>query len=141
MVKDDKQEPWYKDGLRFKCTGCGQCCTGSPGHVWIDQEEIAQMAQFLNISPEEFIKKYTRRVKVRLSLTEDPKNFVCIFLKEKKCLIYQSRPYQCRAFPWWIENLRSEEEWQEAKTRCEGIDHPDAPLITLGEIHSVIKGK
>ena len=22
------QEPWYKDGLRFKCTGCGDCCTG-----------------------------------------------------------------------------------------------------------------
>ena len=22
-------EPWYKDGLRFKCTGCGDCCTGA----------------------------------------------------------------------------------------------------------------
>ena len=27
-------EPWYRDGLRFQCTQCGNCCTGDPGVVW-----------------------------------------------------------------------------------------------------------
>jgi len=26
------KEPWYKDGLKFSCSGCGDCCTGAPGY-------------------------------------------------------------------------------------------------------------
>ena len=25
-------EPWYQDGLQFRCTRCGNCCTGAPGY-------------------------------------------------------------------------------------------------------------
>ena len=39
-------EPWYQDGLRFRCTRCGHCCTGTPGNVWINEEEIAAIAEF-----------------------------------------------------------------------------------------------
>lgn len=133
------QEPWYKDGLRFKCTGCGQCCTGSPGYVWIDEGEIIEMAKFLNISPEEFVKQYTRRIGNRLSLKEHPKNYDCVFLKERRCLVYGARPHQCRAFPWWPENLASSKEWKNTAKQCEGINHPDAPLVTLQEIASQLK--
>ncbi|MFM7740581.1 MAG: YkgJ family cysteine cluster protein, partial [Planctomycetota bacterium] len=28
-------EPWYKDGLRFQCSQCGDCCTGGAGYVWV----------------------------------------------------------------------------------------------------------
>ncbi|HEY2810298.1 MAG TPA: YkgJ family cysteine cluster protein [Rhabdochlamydiaceae bacterium] len=135
------KEPWYKDGLRFKCTGCGECCTGAPGYVWIDEAEIEEMAAFLKISPEEFVKKYTRRIDDNLSLTEDPHNFDCVFLKERKCLVYGARPHQCRAFPWWPDNLSSKKQWKKVAERCEGIDHADAPLITLGEIRSAMKNK
>ena len=38
-------EPWFKDGLRFKCTQCGDCCTGAPGYVWVNQEEIEALAR------------------------------------------------------------------------------------------------
>ena len=132
-------QPWYKEGLRFKCTGCGQCCTGAPGYVWIDEEEMAQMADFLHISQEDFVKKYTRRIGDRLSLIEHPTNYDCVFLKERKCLVYSARPRQCRAFPWWKDNLRSCKDWKEAAKRCEGIDHPDAPLIPLSEIEAALK--
>jgi len=129
-----REEPWYKEGLRFGCTQCGQCCTGSPGYVWIDEKEIAEMAKFLKISEEEFVKRYTRRIDSRLSLLEHPKTYDCVFLKEKKCGLYGSRPKQCRTFPWWPENLASKQAWAETAERCEGINHKDAPLITLGEI-------
>ena len=36
--------PWYADGLRFECSQCGDCCTGEPGYVWVDEAEITAMA-------------------------------------------------------------------------------------------------
>lgn len=132
-------DPWYKKGLKFKCTGCGNCCTGSPGHVWVDREEIEILAEFLKISPEDFVKKYTRHVHGRLSLLEHSKTFDCVFLKDKKCTLYHARPRQCRTFPWWPENLKSPKSWKEAAKGCEGIEHPDAPVISLEEIKQNLK--
>ncbi len=127
-------DPWYKEGLRFKCTGCGQCCTGSPGYVWIKEEEAQLMASALQISLEEFVRKYTRRVGNQISLRENPRNFDCVFLEGKQCKVYSARPKQCRTFPWWKENVETQALWKEASDRCEGINHPDAPLISLEEI-------
>ena len=126
--------PWYKDGLSFKCTGCGQCCTGSPGYVWVNESEAQAIADALKIDLETFVKKYTRRIGNRLSLKENSKTYDCVFLKDLKCTIYTARPKQCRTFPWWPENLESREAWEEAKSRCEGIEHAEAPLIPLSEI-------
>lgn len=130
----DRIDKWYTDGLRFKCTGCGQCCTGSPGHVWINDEEITALANHLQISIDVFIKLYTRRIGNRRSLKEHPKHYDCVFLKERKCLVYSARPTQCRTYPWWPENLASRKAWEEEKQRCEGIDHPDAPLVAMHDI-------
>jgi Fe-S-cluster containining protein len=132
---------WYKKGLKFKCTECGACCTGTPGYVWASPEEIVEMAQFLKITQEEFLRRYTRQVGGRIALLERRQpngDFDCIFLKERKCSLYQARPKQCRTYPWWNENLTSPAAWQEAAEICEGIDHPDAPLISLGEIQRKI---
>lgn len=131
VIQDD--EPWYANGLRFECTGCGQCCTGAPGYIWVDEQEIQQIAAFLKLSLEEFSRRYLRRVKGRLSLLELPKTYDCIFLKDKKCQIYPVRPTQCRTFPWWPQNLKSEKEWKEAARYCEGIC-PDAPVVPLETI-------
>jgi Fe-S-cluster containining protein len=125
---------WYKDGLHFKCTGCGKCCTGEPGFVWITEEEIKQMALFLKISIDEFVRRYARKIFGRFSLIENKVNFDCVFLKNKQCQIYEARPQQCRKFPWWKEILQSKECWDETGKRCEGINHPDAPLVSLKEI-------
>lgn len=133
MVKP-KEDKWYSAGLRFKCTGCGQCCTGAPGYVWVNESEIAELALVLKITPEEFVKKFTRRVGGRLSLLEKPVIYDCIFLKEKLCQVYAARPKQCRTFPWWPEQLRSRKDWEEVAARCEGINHEDAPLISIEEI-------
>lgn len=138
-ILSEDEALWYKDGLKFKCTGCGHCCTGSPGHVWVDELEIKRMAKFLKISVEMFVKRYTRRVQDRLSLLEHSKTYDCVFLKDKKCTLYEARPQQCRAFPWWPENLSSLKNWKEAAKSCEGIDHPDAPVVSLTQIQNALK--
>jgi Fe-S-cluster containining protein len=131
---------WYKEGLRFKCTGCGKCCTGAPGYVWLDEEDIERLAMKLNLSKETFLKTYTRQVGSRISLCEDPQNYDCTFLKEGKfCSVYQDRPKQCQTFPFWKEVLSSAQEWNETKALCEGIESEDAPLIPLEEIQKQLK--
>lgn len=117
-----------KEGLRFKCTGCGKCCTGSPGAVWIDEAEIEAMANYLKIDKKDFIQKYTRRLGSRLSLKEDPKNYDCVFLNNNQCSLYPVRPSQCKIYPWWPSMLSSKEAWDEEKERCEGLDHPEGDL-------------
>ncbi len=128
------EDPWYKEGLNFKCTGCGYCCTGSPGFVWLSEEDIVNLCEHLQLPREEFFKRYTRKVFNRLSLIEDKKNFDCVFLKGNRCEVYSARPKQCRTFPWWPEQLSSPEAWKEAAKSCEGIDHPEADIVPASEI-------
>jgi uncharacterized protein len=126
-------DPWYADGLNFKCTECGQCCTGSPGYAWVSEKEIVDIADFLKLTVEEFSSRYIRKVGERYALLEMPKTFDCVFLKDKRCTIYQVRPKQCRTFPWWPQTLKSREDWIAASKQCEGI-HPQAPKIPLAVI-------
>jgi len=130
-----EEEPWYSEGLSFQCTECGQCCTGSPGYVWINEEEIALLAKHFKITTEKFIHTYVRQVDKRFSLKEHSENYDCIFLKDNKCSVYQLRPIQCRTFPWWPRHLKSKKDWEEAANYCEGINKnaPTVPYETIKE--------
>jgi len=125
---------WYRDGLRFGCTQCGQCCTGAPGYVWISDAEMEKIAEFLKIDVSTFQEQYTKRIGNRTTLTEKEDSYDCIFLRNRLCTIYTKRPKQCRTFPWWKENLLSEAHWQKIKTYCEGAGHPDHPIVSAREI-------
>ena len=133
-------EIWYKDGLRFKCTKCGKCCTGDPGYVWLTDADIECLSDHLKLSTKDFLYKYTRFVANRYSLKEDSISYDCVFFKDNKCLVYDKRPSQCKKFPWWPENLTSEESWKQLEGYCEGVNHKDAPLISSVEIEKNLKG-
>ncbi len=126
-------EKWYKDGLRFKCTGCGGCCTGAPGYIWVTEKEIAQIALSLEMTPGAFLSKYVRTIDGRYSLLEKDAPYDCIFLKEHRCEIYKVRPRQCRTFPWWEQNLESRESWENTARSCPGINE-EAPLFKADDI-------
>jgi Fe-S-cluster containining protein len=66
----------------------------------------------------------------RYVLQSRPSDDVCIFLDgEKRCSIYEVRPQQCAAFPWWSENLATERSWKEVKEECPGLTAEDAIVI------------
>lgn len=126
-------------GFKFKCTGCGKCCTGAPGFVWVTPQEIAALATLLNLTTQEFSKRYVRRVGHRFSLVER-KDGDCIFLKDKKlCTVYQARPKQCKTYPFWPQVLKSKESWEAEKTYCEGIDHEEGDLYTEEEVKQMLE--
>jgi len=100
---------WYQDGLRFRCTRCGNCCTGAPGFVWVNEEEVAAIADYRGISRTETEAVYTRLEGRRRSLKEKA-NGDCIFYdREVGCTIYPVRPRQCRTWPFWESNVVTRE--------------------------------
>jgi uncharacterized protein len=115
------KSPWYKDGLQFECTACGKCCSGGPGYVWVTADEIAQLARVMELSEEEFRNRFVRKVGIRFSLVEYPDGD-CILLdpKTRHCLAYQARPVQCRTWPFWSSNLKTQEAWEETCQICPG---------------------
>lgn len=138
-IIEKSQSPWYKEGLQFECTSCGKCCSGFPGYVWLSEEEIQQICEYLKLSQEEFLRKYTRLVGEKISLIETNENYSCIFLRDKKCSIYPVRPTQCQTFPWWPQNLVSKQHWENASKFCEGINHENASFIPLETIQKQLQ--
>lgn len=129
-------QPWYHEGLRFECIpGCGRCCTGAPGYVWVTQEEIQSLATAGGMETSQFEELFVRQVGDRKSLVEHA-NGDCVFFDSnaRQCLIYAMRPRQCRTFPFWESNVRTPEAWQEACQMCPGCGQ--GPVIPLEEIRS-----
>ena len=132
-----KSLPWYHRGLHFQCTGCGDCCTGAPGYVWVKKAEIKAMSAWLNIKVEEFESRYIRLIGVRKSLIEMA-NGDCIFFDNDRrmCQVYEARPRQCRTWPFWASNISSPHSWQEIADRCPGCNR--GPMVALDQIESRI---
>ncbi len=120
----DGADPWYAEGLRFTCRWpeCVACCTGEPGYVWVDSEEVERLAAALTLDRESFLRTYTREVSGSYSLLEKSCGD-CTFLGKHGCDVYRDRPTQCSTYPFWPEVLRSRSAWEAESRHCPGIGH------------------
>lgn len=129
------ETPWYHEGLRFTCTQCGDCCTGSPGFVWVSPEEIRRIAEYKGLSLGEMQIHHLRYVGAKVSLREFP-NGDCTFLDaQRKCTVYPVRPDQCQTWPFWNSNLVDEAAWKETQAACPGAGC--GKLYDLQQIQSI----
>jgi hypothetical protein len=78
------------------------------------------MADYLDISPRRFLKRYCRSVFTRISLIEYA-NGDCVFFSPSGCKIYPVRPLQCQTFPFWSHVMESRRGWNSLKDRCPGV--------------------
>ena len=88
------------------CKECGgKCCTGLPGNIWVNAEEVKAIAVHLGLNVIDTMGKFLIRIGNRWSLQERYQDgqHVCVFfdLQDKKCKVYPARPCQCRKFPFW----------------------------------------
>ncbi|NIP86956.1 MAG: YkgJ family cysteine cluster protein [Planctomycetales bacterium] len=127
------EAPWYQEGLPFKCTQCGDCCTGAPGYVWVNKAEIEALAALLKMDVASFRKQYVRQVGIRHSLIEYA-NGDCVFFdnQTRKCQVYEARPRQCRSWPFWDSNLRTPDAWALTCQVCPGSGN--GPVVPLEQI-------
>jgi Fe-S-cluster containining protein len=115
---------WYREGLRFSCTACGNCCRdhGEHTYVYVSSGDLKGLAAQLEMSEAQFEDKYCDH--------EDGWRFLrrtggaCVFLNKKGlCDVYEARPKQCATWPFWQDNLASKKTWTgPVKKCCPGID-------------------
>lgn len=106
-----------------KCDECGgKCCTGESGYIWIDENEIKKLSEYLGYKPELIKEIFLEKFDNRYSIKEKPyqNGWACIFFdeKNKNCSIYEYRPKQCRSFPFW-EHFKT--NYEELEMECIGV--------------------
>lgn len=113
--------PWWRDGLRFRCTACGACCAAAGGEVALTSAEAEGIRRLLGLSPAGFARRYLRRDAGGWRLRLDAAGR-CPFLDRRgRCRVYRRRPAQCRSYPFWPEVLAAPAGWRREARRCEGI--------------------
>ena len=123
------KSPFYADGLRFSCIRCSACCRFESGFVFLSGKDAYLLETSLNMGHKEFTETFCRWVPSingteMLSLKEKS-NLDCIFWNREGsgggCSVYESRPLQCRAFPFWSSVVSSRENWEMIQADCPGM--------------------
>jgi uncharacterized protein len=119
MPKIDKK--LYRDGIRFECTGCGECCRARHGYgyIYVTLAERRRLAQHLGLPTREFTRQHCEKTDDRFHLRDPARS--CQFLDGARCTVYEARPGQCRTWPFWPENLNAKTWTQEVMRDCPGI--------------------
>lgn len=115
---------WWRQGVRFECTGSGKCCTshGEYGFVYLSLEDRQRFAKHFKMSTSAFTRKYCEMTGGIWHLKEDPKNPDCMFLVGgKRCGAYEGRPTQCRTWPFWPEVMNAKSWAKDVKAFCPGV--------------------
>ncbi|HAG90573.1 MAG TPA: zinc/iron-chelating domain-containing protein [Bdellovibrionales bacterium] len=117
-----KHSKFIEKGLHFQCQGSGKCCVsrGEYGEVYLTREDRKKMAEHLGLSVGEFKKKYCAGADGVWGLIQPEGLEDCIFLKDKRCQVYEARPTQCRTWPFWPENMNAKAWKKEVVAFCPG---------------------
>ena len=129
----------YEKGIKFQCQGSANCCIsrGSHGFVFLSKKDLSRLAKHFNISSKEFIINYCQSSDGFIHIKEIRTNGECIFLNNKKCDVYKSRPTQCRTWPFWPENMKSKIWNKEIINFCPGIGK--GKIISKKKIDTLLK--
>lgn len=134
-----KRKKFYQEGIRFQCQGEGCCCMtrGKYGYVYLSFSDRKRLAAHFNISTAAFTAAYTKKIDGLYELKYTGKD--CPFLEENKCLVYQARPWQCRTWPFWPENMAQAIWDKEVAPYCPGVGK--GKLYSAEEIEEILKKK
>jgi hypothetical protein len=123
----DLEGLFQKAMARFECTVCGTCCQGEGG-IYLTAEEIQQIADFLDLTPQAFLTRYClkKNGKIYIHVREDG---FCHFSKEGKCSIHPVKPGPCRKWPFFDAVLKDQANWEVARNSCPAL----APFKTLDD--------
>jgi Fe-S-cluster containining protein len=105
--------------------------------VWVEGNEIEELARHLGLGVDAFGERYLRRVAGRQALV-DGADEACVFWDDG-CRVYPARPRQCRTFPFWSDNLNSEAAWDRVADESPGVNQ--GRLYNLGEIERLLAGE
>ena len=143
-TSDIKVSKTLENGIEFSCQMCGSCCTGfQEGEVYLYQDDIDRLSNFLNISSKSELKKFAKKYIRIINDTffwkepgdERGKTYKfktlgfrftgndehCHFLKDNKCTVHENRPFQCSCFPFWQMLVTSRKNFINYAKKCPGL--------------------
>jgi Fe-S-cluster containining protein len=102
--------------------------------VFLSSEDLGALAAGQGMGRGEFVNVWCRWVsfgqEVEYLSLKEKTNYDCIFWKDG-CLVYPSRPLQCRTFPFWDSIVCSPGAWEKAAAGCPGMGQ--------GELYSMAR--
>ena len=130
-AKKTGNNPFYSQGLKFACTRCSSCCRHESGYVFLSRKDLASLVLFFKTGQKAFIETFCRWIPSlddteQLSLKEKS-DFDCIFWSASAndsnggCSVYEARPLQCRAFPFWASIVYDKNSWKATARECPGM--------------------
>lgn len=134
--------------FQFECQKCGTCCSNkNEGQTYIEIGEICELTEKLGISLKDFLYKYIEIKDEIVNLENEElqfrvfvikqKNGSCVFLQDKKCNIYEFRPFICRHHPFSEEILNNQDNFKKFLTTCKGFGK--GKIYTEKEIKEKLK--
>jgi len=136
---------WIRRGLRFECQpDCGKCCTHDEreGSVFLEPGDIDRLAKHLGVRTQAFASKHTTNDYGDIELAKK-KDGSCRFLENANCTVYEARPLQCRAYPFFpldgYTPIESRYTWRYEKKFCPGIGK--GRLYKKAEIAAIMRGR
>lgn len=134
-----KGKRFYQQGLRFACQGDGKCCVtrGKYGYVYLSFSDRKRLASYFGITTAEFTARFTEKEDGLYQLKYAGKD--CPFFSGSRCSVYKARPWQCRTWPFWPENMDQKVWEREVAPYCAGVGK--GRLYTAEEIEEIIAKK
>jgi len=127
---------WEKEPVRFECQPqCFKCCL-KPGAIYFLDADIRRAAKFLQYSVARFKSEYLVE-EDGLWLINVAENQRCPFLTLEGCRIHESKPAQCKTYPFWQENLESRNFWNLTAMFCPGIGL--GPMFPVAAIRKALR--
>jgi Fe-S-cluster containining protein len=144
----------FEKGIYFSCQMCGVCCKGlDEGEVYLYEEDIKRLVKFLKLTNhktnlKDFAKNhlkitktdfYWNRKKYNISVlgfkfVDNDEHCEFLDVKTNQCLVYDFRPFQCRAFPiGWNMLINSYWNFTDYSKKCPGLQRS---LKNKGEFYS-----
>jgi Fe-S-cluster containining protein len=136
---------WYRDGLRFSCRRCGNCCSGKGSVVVVSPREREALARQLGTTVAAFDAAHARiawyspgagrpvaeaTADDDVVLVDDDETGDCEWLVRHEggttsCRVNAAKPDQCASYPFWPRIVGSREAWEAESARCKGIGQGD----------------
>jgi len=112
-----------KSKTKLGCNICDRCCINR-GDIKITPVNVVEISRYMNISPREFVEKYTMRLEnqpLEIVIKASGNDDRCILNNEtdSRCQIHPVKPMQCVTFPLIPVDLKKDIFYKQDTCNCE----------------------
>lgn len=124
----------------FSCTRCGACCRGTQEDanlVMVTPAEIDGLVAETDLDAGSFVEPYPECIRtenggsISFEWCLRRNTSACIFLEGDRCMVYNSRPWICKTYPFMLDGERL------IISPCEGIGR-DIPNEEAEELAALV---